>query len=1089
MNGQQRRRYPRRARWDMRDVRGRADGMGVMRFAAFSTLLVTTAATLFTAASPLAAQAPALQFSTTFSGYGASSAQAIAYDSDGSIFVAGYTEAADYPVVAPGVASGGGVDAVVMKLAAGGTRIVWSTYLGGKAEDRALALAPDGLGGVYVAGFTTSSNFPLVSPKQNALKGSRDIFLTRFSATGTIAFSTYYGGSGAETAYALAADSTGVWVAGVTDSTDFPRQAAYQTACKGRQDGFFARFTLAGSLVSASYAGASGDDIIRSAAIGPGGVLVLGGGTDSPDWGFTAGALKSLGGDQDGFVLKFDAAGATRLGGTYLGGSGGLWTTQETVMGVAVTPDGLIWAGGASPSPDFPKYTSWQAAPTDLQNAYLVRFDAGLTQIQVSSLIGGTQRDGVTALAVDGDGTLFATGFTTSLDFPAIAPVQAVCGGSRDSFVLRWPKTAPSPDFASCLGGRGSDTAQAIAASSGKVAVAGISDSSNYPTVNPLQPLIGSTAKAFVSEYGNMKAPVSLLVLNAPSPASGQDGSQTFEFSASHASGGSAITQLTFAISPDTTYKNACAVRYLKSSGRLELADSAGNFSTSIRPGTTDIASNANCVLFGSGSSAVVSGTLLKVRAPVVLLPGFAGAKNLLVAGVAEAAIGPVKKGTWTVPSSNSAPTLVSASAPGASGTGGVFSVSASDAQGASDIGFGYLFFNKTYNSTNACFIILDHTWQVLYLGNDALTQWQAAGIGEQKILENSQCRLKAASTRIVAAGNLATYELDVVFKSNLAGQVTLWADVADKASARRGYFASAVYEVNSVAVAPALGTPSPSAGQGNVQTFAFSASHANGAEAITESAISISPGMTTAGACTVRYVAASKVFQLADTAGAYQWTVRPGTTDVASSTVCSLFGAASRASASGTTLEARAGLVMLPAFAGTRNILQSAAGPATAAWQNKGSWTVLAANSAPGVLRLEPSAPSGSSLTMDFLVADANGETDLTYSYGLFNSSFVSTNGCMFVTDRMWKVVYLQTDSGSSWSSGYLGENKVLENSQCRIHLASSTQTSLAGATRYRLDFSFKAPFAGAKRAWAYAVDAAGAASAWAEFTGFTAQ
>ncbi len=97
----------------------------------------------------------------------------------------------------------------------------------------------------------------------------------------------------------------------------------------------------------------------------------------------------------------------------------GLWTSQETAYAVAVGANGEVWAGGATPSQDFPRNGSWRTTVTDLQDAYIVRFDAGLTQILAASLVGGSQREGVYALVLDAEDNLFAAGFTTSPDFPA----------------------------------------------------------------------------------------------------------------------------------------------------------------------------------------------------------------------------------------------------------------------------------------------------------------------------------------------------------------------------------------------------------------------------------------------------------------------------------------------------------------------------------------------------------------------------------------------------------------------------------------------------------------------------------------------
>jgi len=138
---------------------------------------------------------PVVTFSTLLGGNGISAATAVGVDGAGFVYVAGYTDAADLPVLGGAQARGGGVDAYVAKIHASTGRLVYATYLGGAADDRAFAMVVDAMGSAYVAGWTTSTNFPTRNAAQASLAGNRDGFVLKLSPTGDgLAFSTYFGG-------------------------------------------------------------------------------------------------------------------------------------------------------------------------------------------------------------------------------------------------------------------------------------------------------------------------------------------------------------------------------------------------------------------------------------------------------------------------------------------------------------------------------------------------------------------------------------------------------------------------------------------------------------------------------------------------------------------------------------------------------------------------------------------------------------------------------------------------------------------------------------------------------------------------------
>src|SRR5262249_28968337 len=136
----------------------------------------------------LSAAGTALVYSTYLGGSSFDEGRDIAVDAAGNAYVTGWTSSTNFPVANPlQSASGGGPsNAYVAKLNAVGTALVYSTYLGGRGEDRGLAIAADGSGNAYVTGFTYSTNFPTQNPLQATLNGGSngDAFVTKLNAAG-----------------------------------------------------------------------------------------------------------------------------------------------------------------------------------------------------------------------------------------------------------------------------------------------------------------------------------------------------------------------------------------------------------------------------------------------------------------------------------------------------------------------------------------------------------------------------------------------------------------------------------------------------------------------------------------------------------------------------------------------------------------------------------------------------------------------------------------------------------------------------------------------------------------------------------------
>jgi hypothetical protein len=186
--------------------------------------------------------ATALLYSTYLGGSILDNGNAIAVDSSGSAYVAGTTASPDFPTTA-GVEQtilGGTYNAFISKLAPGGSSLRYSTFLGGSGVDNADAIAVDSSGQAVVGGYTSSPNFPVASAIQPSFQGYFDAFASVLNSSGTgLVFSSYFGGSGDDRAYAVAIlPGLGLALGGMTASTNFPTATPYQSSFVGTYDGF-----------------------------------------------------------------------------------------------------------------------------------------------------------------------------------------------------------------------------------------------------------------------------------------------------------------------------------------------------------------------------------------------------------------------------------------------------------------------------------------------------------------------------------------------------------------------------------------------------------------------------------------------------------------------------------------------------------------------------------------------------------------------------------------------------------------------------------------------------------------------------------
>ncbi|WP_179129216.1 SBBP repeat-containing protein [Candidatus Brocadia sapporoensis] len=387
----------------------------------------------------LDASGTSLSYSTYLGGSDYDEGHSIAVDSSGNAYVTGWTVSSDFPTVNALYGSNtGNVDAFVTKIAASGTSLSYSTYLGGSNYDGGHSIAVDSAGNAYVTGYTWSSDFPTKNAFDGSFNGgSYDVFVTKIDASGaSLSYSTYLGGSDYDEGHSIAVDSSGnAYVTGWTVSSDFPTVNALYGSNTGNVDAFVTKIAASGTSLSYStYLGGSNYDGGHSIAVDSAGNAYVTGYTWSSDFP-TKNAFDGSfnGGSYDVFVTKIDASGASLSYSTYLGGS-----DYDEGHSIAVDSSGNAYVTGWTVSSDFPTVNALYGSNTGFYDAFVTKIDASGTSLSYSTYLGGSDYDVGNSIAIDCAGNAYVTGETDSSDFSTKNAMYGTHnGGYTDAFVTK----------------------------------------------------------------------------------------------------------------------------------------------------------------------------------------------------------------------------------------------------------------------------------------------------------------------------------------------------------------------------------------------------------------------------------------------------------------------------------------------------------------------------------------------------------------------------------------------------------------------------------------------------------------------------
>jgi len=323
---------------------------------------------------------------------------------------------------------------------------------------------------------------------------------------GALLWSTLSGGSGDDEGSTLAVASNGdIIVGGETSSPDYPgTPGAYNEDFSDYLDVFVSRFSDEGSnLVWSTFIGTSNNDYCNAIVLDANDNPIIGGRSGSSNYPTTPGAFDTTfnGGISDATVSKLSGDGQTLMWSTFVGGS-----EVDSFFDMAVDASGDLVCVGYTASTDYPTtagvFQDFFAGPP--YDHTISTLSADGSTLQVSSYLGGTDRDACRGIAIDDAGDLYLAGFSFSTDFPVTpGAFQITKSTMEDAALTKMSADLSTVIWSTYLGGDGSDRSLAIDLdSNGDPVIAGFTYSTDFPTSpGVLQESYGYSMESFVAKF------------------------------------------------------------------------------------------------------------------------------------------------------------------------------------------------------------------------------------------------------------------------------------------------------------------------------------------------------------------------------------------------------------------------------------------------------------------------------------------------------------------------------------------------------------------------------------------------------------
>ena len=917
-------------------------------------------------------------------------------DAEGNPVIAAGTMSTDFPITSGaydatyngsgGSGTGAGTnypgDIVAAKLSSDGSRLLASTYVGGRYGDQAEGVWLDRNGNVWMVGGTYSDNFPLTPDAfQTSRRGAADGFITQLShSLDRLLFSSYYGGSSIEYLRCAAADPNGyVYFGGQTQSSDLPRQNAFQTNLGGKTDGVFGRLRI--SVPNAppevqSLTPSSGEGIRQSFTVV---VSDANGASDLESVQVLIhGGLGSAGGCHVRY-LHASAEVALRndddtawLGPIPVGVAGRLNNSQCVVDAGAST----VSASGAS--------LSLTAALEFSPSFYGTKFVYVLAEDRQGLSTGWQQR---------------GTWIPARNEPPSAVSVSPSSGAGLQQlfrFTVADPNGARDLRSARLLIHHTLSAAEACYLMYRPAEGAfWLRDDTNQSWLGPGQPGVAAVlsnsqcrldlASSSVSQSGtqlvvsaSLSFPVSFLgsknlyvlgedvnfttsgwqrlgtwtpivnqtpVAETVTPNSGEGITQVFEAVVSDLNTASDLRAVQVLLNGTLSSTRGCHVIYRVAEQSFWLRDDEGlAWLGPLRPQTSAAISNSQCTLDGSGSAATAASNRLTVAVSLRFTPSFYGRKNiyLLAEDRSFANSGWQLRGVWT-PLSNQAPQTLSLTPASGEGLEQAFQFVVADPNGFQDLRAARLLVNSALTGAGGCYLLYRAGERSFWLRDDANQNWLGpATPGTGAVVANGQCRLELAGSAASGAGSELRVAVMLHFQGSFFGAKGVWVLAEDVNGTTSGWQRLGTWTPISNRP-PAAESVTPASGEGMSQVFEAVFSDPNGSGDLRAGHLLVSDRLSGAGACYVRYQPATGLWLRTDAGDGWLGPAAPATGATLANRQCRVGPASAAVDGSGNRLTVSVGIQFEAEFAGTKRLYMLAEDSAgqNSGWASLGSWTV----------------------------------------------------------------------------------------------------------------------------------------------------
>jgi hypothetical protein len=381
--------------------------------------------------------------------------------------------------------------------------LIHSTYIGGNSTDRATSMVVDAVGRVYITGSTISTNFPTSTTVQTSNAGYMDAYVTKLDSNfSTLVYSTYFGGNNQDEVHGMAAGSNGdIYVAGFTVSKNFPISNAYQDTMQGNVDAIVMKLSKGGdTLFYSTYLGGDSLDVANAIAIDGSGYAYVTGRTKSSDFPVANAYQSSLQGEEDIFITRLAVNGKSIVYSTFLGGS-----KSEQANSIALDGDENIYITGYTLSSNYPAVNAYIAlSPGTNGSNFVSKLNSNGSALVYSTYLGGTGVEyGGYGIVVNGQGSAFVTGTTSSSNFPATTNLKRRSGNHLGAFVSKFAADGTHM-FTSCLDGDGVEWGNALTIDDeDNIYVTGMTGSLNFPVATPYQSSLAGVGDVFITKIGN----------------------------------------------------------------------------------------------------------------------------------------------------------------------------------------------------------------------------------------------------------------------------------------------------------------------------------------------------------------------------------------------------------------------------------------------------------------------------------------------------------------------------------------------------------------------------------------------------------